>query len=427
VSLALAAYRGLTWALGPLAGPYLAARARAGKEDPDRLDERFGRSRSPRPAGPLVWLHGASVGEMRVALQVQAGLAALRPDASFLLTTGTRTSAELAARAAPARTIHQFAPIDRVAAVTRFLDHWRPDVAVFAESDLWPNLVTEARRRGVRLALVNARMSPESLAGWKRSSAMAASILNAFDVLVAADARTAAGLFALAGRPVPAPGNLKVAAPAPAIDQNLRDALLAAIGARPVWLAASTHVGEDEIALAAHALLRRTRPDALLIIAPRHPERGAAIAALAGGAPRRSLGEAPRADAAVFVADTIGELGAFYAASGVALVAGSLAPHLQGHNPIEPIQCGAVPLSGPFVESFADVFADLAAADAILEVRDADSIAAAVEALWSSPERRAQICAAGRTALSGANGALRATLDAVAPLLAPESLAHARA
>lgn len=427
MSLALAAYRCVTWALGPIAGPYLGARARAGKEDAARLGERQGHASAPRPLGPLVWLHGASVGEMRVALQVQAALAAQRPDLSFLLTTGTQSSAALAARSAPVRTTHQFAPIDRPSAVRRFLSHWRPDVGIFAESDLWPNLVTEACRRGVRLALVNGRMSADSLSGWARTPAMARRVLAAFDVLLAADMRTAEGLTTLAARTTPNVGNLKVAAPAPPIDAATRAALTAAIGGRPVWLAASTHPGEDEIALAAHARLRAERPDALLVIAPRHVERGAAIAALAGGAPQRSRGETPGAGDAVYVADTMGEMGALYAACGVALVAGSLLPQLTGHNPIEPIRCGAAPVSGPHVESFADIFADLVAAGAVEIVDGAEAMAAAVEAAWAAPEMRAARVEAGLTALARGADALSATLAAITPLLPSEAGVHARA
>ncbi|MBU6372663.1 MAG: 3-deoxy-D-manno-octulosonic acid transferase [Alphaproteobacteria bacterium] len=427
MSLALAAYRCVTWALGPVAGPYLEARARSGKEDAGRLGERLGRASAARPPGPVVWLHGASVGEMRVALQVQAALAAQRGDLSFLLTTGTQSSAALAARSAPPRTIHQFAPIDRLSAVRRFLDHWRPDLGIFAESDLWPNLITEARRRGVRLALVNGRMSAESLAGWSRTPAMAKRVLAAFDVLLTADMRTADGLSALAGRATPNLGNLKAAAPAPPIDAKALAQLNTAIGARPVWLAASTHAGEDEIVLAAHARLRAARPDALLVIAPRHVERGDAIAALAGGAPQRSRGETPKPDDAVYVADTMGEMGALYAACGVALVAGSLLPQLTGHNPIEPIRCGAAPLSGPHVESFADVFTDLVAAGAVEIVDGVDALAAAVDAAWASPDLRAARVEAGRAALARGGAALDATLAAITPLLPPQAGAHARA
>ena len=423
MSLALAAYQRLTWALGPLAGPYLAARARAGKEDPARLPERFGRAAAPRPPGPLVWLHGASVGEMRVALLVQTALAAARPDLSFLITTGTQTSAALAARAP--RAIHQFAPIDRREAVSRFLAHWRPDLGVFAESDLWPNLVLEAQRRGVRLALVNGRMSAESLAGWGRTPAMARRLLSAFDVLLAADARTAGGLSALSGRAVQPVANLKMAAPAPTIDPAALTPLRAAIGDRPVWLAASTHAGEDEIALAAHERLRATRPDALLILAPRHPERGEAIARLAGDAPRRAAGALP-GGGPVYVADTMGELAAFYALAGVALIGGSLLPTLRGHNPIEPLHCGCAPLSGPHVDSFADVFADLVGAGAVRTTPDATAIAATIADLWAEPIRGAAMIEAGRAVIARGGQALDATLAALAPLL-PGEIAHARA
>ncbi|MGE3143932.1 MAG: 3-deoxy-D-manno-octulosonic acid transferase, partial [Hyphomonadaceae bacterium] len=249
----LALYRAASGALAPLAHLWLAARARRGKEERARLGERFGRSKAARPEGRLVWLHGASVGEMGVLLQVREGLAARDPALSFLVTTGTRASAELFARRAPARTRHVYAPLDTPRAARRFLAHWRPDLGVFVESELWPNLIMAARAQGVRLALTNARMSPEPLARWRRLPRSAAHMLGGFSLLLAADAATAAGLSALSGEPVRAVGNLKLAAPAPPVDQGALAAFKAAIGARPLWLAASTHAGEDEIVLAAHA------------------------------------------------------------------------------------------------------------------------------------------------------------------------------
>lgn len=420
---ALFLYRAVATMASPLAGPLLRMRAAQGKEDPARLGERFGRSALQRPTGTLVWLHGASVGETRVNLLLRDALAVRRPDLRFLFTSGTRTSASLLA-APPANTLHQYAPLDTPGAAARFAQHWRPDLAVFAESEIWPNLLSSARAVGARIALVNARMSPKTLASWARRKGAAKPVFALFDAVLAADARTAEGLSVILGKDVPAPGNLKLAAPAPAIDEAKRAALAAAIGTRPVWLAASTHAGEDEIVLAAHALLRETRPDALLVIAPRHPERGQAVAALADGAPRRSLGE-EIGDKPVYVADTMGELALFYAAAPVALVAGSLLPHLKGHNPVEPAKLGCAVLTGPHVESFAEPFALLRDAGAALEVKDAADIARAVDGLWRDGERRAAMTHAATAALATGGAALEATVAALIGLL-PEA-AHAGA
>jgi 3-deoxy-D-manno-octulosonic-acid transferase len=412
---ALRLYRAATTVFGPLAPPLLHWRARAGKEDAARLPERFARSSVARPRGTLVWLHGASVGETRVLMQIQAALGVRRSDLSFLFTSGTRTSASLLA-APPARALHQYVPIDHVAVARRFLTHWRPNLAVFAESDLWPNLIEEAANAGVKLALVNARMSPKSLATWTRAPALAAHLFGRFDIILAADARTADGIGALLGRAIAAPGNLKRAAPPPAVDADALAEARAAAGSRPVWLAASTHPGEDEIALAAHAELRKRRPDALLIIVPRHPERGEAVSRLAGDAPRRSTG-ARIAAAPVFIADTMGELGLFYALAPVALVGGSLLPTLRGHNPVEPAQLGCAILAGPHTDSFADVYADLSAQHAAIEVCDAASLATAVATMWSDDAKRARQTQAAAAVIAQSSGALETTVSALEALL----------
>lgn len=421
--LGLRLYRAATTLVGPLVGPLLAWRAMTGKEDGARLAERTAHARATRPRGLLVWLHGASVGETRVLMGLYAALRARRNDLSFLFTSGTRTSAGLLADLPP-RALHQYAPVDRPDVARRFMAQWRPDLAVFAEGEIWPNLIEEAARSGARLALVNARMSPKSLTSWGKSPAFAAHVFGRFDTILAADARTADGLGALLGRAIAAPGNLKRAGPPPPHDAAQLAALHTACAGRPVWLAASTHAGEDEIVLAAHAALRRTHPDALLIIAPRHPERGAAVAALAGAAPRRALGDA-FGTGPVFIADTMGELGLFYALAPVALVGGSLQPALRGHNPVEPAQLDCAVLSGPHVDSFADTYADLLAAGGARTVRDAGDLAAAVDALWRDGAARTAQTRAAADVIAQSGGALEKTVAALDALL-PQA-AHAAA
>jgi 3-deoxy-D-manno-octulosonic-acid transferase len=411
-------YRAATTLLGPLAGLWLDARARRGKEDPARVGERFGRYSRERPAGPLVWLHAASVGESGVAFALIDALGARDPALRFLLSTGTRTSAELAAKRGDARTTHVYAPLDRPDTVGRFLDYWRPDLGVFVESEIWPNLILEAERRGVALALVNARMSVNTLRRWRRWSATGRRLLRAFAFVSAADERTASLLRRLRDGAIPAPANLKLAAPAPHPDAQKQAALLAAMEGRPCWLAASTHAGEDELALAAHERIRAVFPNSLLIIAPRHPERGEAISKLAGGAPRRSRGQ-PISGAPVYVADTMGELGMLYSVASVALVAGSLAPHLKGHNPIEPAKAGAAMIVGPHVESFQDLYDALVAAGGVRRAEDAASLADAVLTLWrDETQRTQQVEAAGRVVAQGAD-AFAQTIVALAALCPP--------
>ncbi len=423
-SPALLGYRTATALLAPLAGVWLGARARRGKEDAARLGERFGRYSQTRPSGALVWLHAASVGESGVALQIIEALAARDAALSFLLSTGTRTSADLVSRRAKGRTHHVYAPLDADGSVKRFLAHWRPDLGVFVESELWPNLILAAERAGVPLALVNARMSPSSLRRWTSWRAVGTRLMRAFAYVSTADARTSEALALLRGEAVAAPGNVKLVAPAPPVDAQARAALATQIGARPVWLAASTHAGEDEIVIAAHDKLRETHPNALLIIAPRHPERGGDVAALAGGAPRRARFE-PIGQAPIYVADTLGEMGLLYALAPVAFVAGSLLPHLKGHNPIEPAKLGAAVLTGPFVESFEDIFAALAKADGVQTLASADAIAEAVHGLWSNEPGRTRQCDAARAVVDQGAHALDETVAALLALVKRD--AHATA
>ena len=421
---ALALYRAASRALAPALSPWLALRAAAGKEDWARLGERAGRASAPRPPGRLVWLHGASVGELGVVLQVRAGLATRAPDLSFLVTTGTRTSAELFSRRAP-DAIHQYAPLDRASAARRFLAHWRPSLGVFIESELWPNLAFEAQAAGVPLALVNARVSERTIASWRRMRVSMRRVLAAFDPIIAADARTADALRDVAGRDVVLAGNLKLAAAAPAFDAAALAALRSEIGDRPVWVASSTHEGEEEILAAAHDLVRARAPNALLILAVRHPERGERVAARLGSAPRRSRGE-PIGAAPIYVVDTIGEMGLFYAAASVAFIAGSLRPDLRGHNPVEPAQLDAAILHGPYVSSFADVYEALSVAQATRRADTAHAIAHAVHDLWADEASRAAMTGAARRVVAQGGPSLEQTIDALCARLAFDS-AGARA
>lgn len=416
VSPVLALYRIIVFLVSPVASLWLAMRARGGKEDPTRLGERFGRYTQARPEGRLFWLHAASVGESSVALALVEALAARDPALSFLVSTGTRTSADLVARRALPRVNHVYAPLDRDDTVRRFLAHWCPDAGAFVESEVWPNLILAAQARSIPLALVNARMSPSTLKRWRRWPAAAKQLLGAFASVSAADTRTAEALALIRGAPVEPPANLKLAAPAPTIDAATRAVLVAQTGARRLWLAASTHAGEDEIVLEAHAELVRQEPSALLIIAPRHPERGEAIAVLAGGAPRRSQG-AEIGDSPVYVADTLGELGLFYSVASVALVAGSLLPHLKGHNPVEPAKIGAAIVTGPYVESFQDVFDALNKANGATTAHASADLAAAILRLWRDDAARTRQCEAASAVVQRGADALERTVSSLHSLI----------
>jgi 3-deoxy-D-manno-octulosonic-acid transferase len=363
-------YAALAAAASGLAPAWLGERVRRGKEDPERWTERLGRPGQARPAGPLAWLHGASVGESLSLLPLAERLRAQRPGVSVLVTSGTAASADLLARRLPSGAIHQFAPLDTPGAVRRFLDHWRPDLGVFVESELWPNLILGARARGTRLALVSAKLSDASLRGWRRAPAAARAVLGAFDLLLARDTAAAGRLAALGAR-VDGVADLKFGAPPLPVDAARLGRARQALGDRPALLAASTHPGEEEIVLEAFRAAGAAA-GALLIIAPRHPTRGEAVERLSRGlglaTARRGAGacldDLARGRPAVYVADTIGDLGLWFRLARLAVIGGSLVKGgVGGHNPLEPARLGCPFIAGPWTPAW-PVYEALAAAEA---------------------------------------------------------------
>jgi 3-deoxy-D-manno-octulosonic-acid transferase len=385
----------------------LLRRLRRGKEIAGRLAERRGIDATPRPAGQLLWLHAASVGETVSILPVLAALATQGPALTVLLTTGTVTSAKLLARRLEAglggRVLHRFVPLDVPAWVARFLDHWRPDAAGFVESELWPNLLFACRRRGIPIMLVNARMSARSLAGWQRAPGFSRAVLGCFASVQARSPTDAARLEALGAPHVSAPGDLKFAAPVLPADPGELERLRAMLAGRPVWLAASTHSGEEAAIFAAHRALAPAHPGLLTILVPRHPERGAEIAAIGRDAPlvRRSLGGVPPGQGAVapgqgiWLADTLGELGLWYRLAGIAFVGRSLVLPGGGQNPLEAARLGCAVAVGPHVGNFLDAVQALEAAGALTRVADACALTAWVAAMLADPARRQAAGAAG--------------------------------
>lgn len=413
-------YKGLATALGPVIDAYLARRVARGKEDPGRLDERRGIAGRPRPDGPLVWLHAASVGEAVGLLTLIRALRDARPDLALLMTTGTVTSAEAMARRLPEGVIHQFVPADRPAWVRRFLDHWRPDLGIWMESDLWPSLVTEADRRGMPMAIVDARLSLDAFQRWRRMGSLARPLFAGFDLVLAASEDQARRFAALGCPDVRYAGNLKAAGDPPPIDDEAVAALRAATAGRPVWLAANTHPGEEAAILDTHARLTLMRPDLLTVVVPRHATRGEEIAALVRSRDlplaRRSAGEAVATETAVYLGDTMGEMAAFYSAIPITFLAGSFVP-VGGHNPIEPAHCGTALLLGPLMPNNRDAADMLIAAGAARQVADADRLADAIDALLAAPQDAAAMADRGRAVAREGRSGLARILDALAPLL----------
>ena len=413
--LPLMAWRLAAAALEPLAPALLRRRAARGKEDAARLSERLGRASQPRPPGALAWLHGASVGEGLSLLPLAHALAARRPDLRLLLTTGTAASARLLGERLPSGAVHQFLPVDAPGAAARFLAHWRPDLAVFAESEVWPNLLHAARRSGARTALVSARLSPGSVRGWARAPRSARALFGGFDLVLAQDDAAASGLASLGARD-DGRLNLKRAGQPLPLDRAAAARTRAALLGAPLVVAASTHPGEDEIAL--DAFVRLQRPDARLALVPRHPERGPAVveAVRARGVSvaLRSAGFTPESTR-VHVADTLGELGLWYALADTVLVGGSLLPGPGGHNPLEPARAGAAIVSGPHVANWAGVYAGLG--DAVVYASDADGLCAAWSGDLSDPAAARARGASAKAAAGLDDGGLAAAADRLAALL----------
>jgi len=396
-----ALYRAGTILAVPALRLMLARRVARGKEWADRLGERRGIDPTPRPSGRLLWLHAASVGETVAVLPLLSALARLAPDLTVLMTTGTVTSAELLATRLPelglaGRVAHRFVPLDVPAWGARFLDHWRPDAAAFVESEVWPNLLAGCAARRIPTMLLNAGLSDRSFARWRWAGGLARSLFGQFDRVLARDAEGAARLRALGARDVIEAGNLKYAAAPLPVPRIELDRLRRKLAGRPVWLAASTHPGEEAIALAVHARLAARFPGLLTIIAPRHPARGAEVAAMSGDLPvaRRAVGEDPPDRAGLYVADTIGELGLLYALAGLCFVGGSLV-RLGGHNPLEPARLGCAVAVGPFTSNCRDAVAVLRGAGALAGVADAAGLGDWVAELLGDESRRRTMGEAG--------------------------------
>jgi 3-deoxy-D-manno-octulosonic-acid transferase len=425
----LNAYRALTNIAAPFAPLILAWRTRRGKEERARRPERYGVATVARPQGFLAWFHAASVGEANAALPVIEAIAAERPGIGILLTTATVTSARLARTRVPKGVLHQYVPLDNQVFVQRFLRHWRPDLAVLVESEIWPNLVLETKALRIPLVLINGRMSASSFKRWRRRPGLSRPLFSAFDLVLAQNDGLAERFAQLGAHRALDVGNLKADAPPPPADLPGRRKLDAALAGRTVWLAASTHQGEDEIVRAAHFMVRSTRPDLLTIIVPRHPERGPLVAELLRAAGLkvavRSEGQLPEPDTDAYVADTIGELGLFYALVPIAFVGGSLVDR-GGQNPVEPIKLGAAVITGPNWQNFRDAYSALLRTGGCIEVTDAASLAEAVLGLLDDGNARETMTEHAREAIAAMGGALPRTLAELENYLPPKTtLKHA--
>lgn len=417
---ALKAYRIGLSALRPAVPLLLRARERRGKEDAARRGERLGFAGQPRPTGALFWIHAASVGETNAILPLINEILDMNPAGHLLLTTGTTTSAEIAAKRLPARAMHQYVPLDVPEYVERFLEHWRPDLAIFTESDVWPNLVLAASTRAIPLALINARMSPRSMARWRKNRRHGRALFSRFNLVLAQNDAVARALKLLGAPRVITAGNIKIDSPPPPVNRTELERLKLATVGRPILLAASTHPGEETIITNAHAIMARELPSLLTIIVPRHPDRGATLFAQLAAhglkVDRRSVSGLPGPDTNIYLADTLGELGTFYALAPVALIGGSLIEH-GGQNPIEAVRLGSAVLTGPSFHNFRDAYDALLASGGARVVTSADDIAATASHLFLQSAEAHRMREGANTALASLSGALATTIDALHPFI----------
>ena len=402
----LPVYRAAANGLAPISGLFLWRRARRGKEDQNRLGERRGVAGLQRPEGRLAWLHGASVGEGLALLPLVERL--IGKGFHVLVTTGTVTSARILAQRLPSGSSHQYVPLDAPRFIESFLDHWRPDLFLLAESEIWPNTICAVHARHIPITLVNARLSPRSFARWSRFSGFISTLLGKIDLCLAQSQDDAARLLQLGAPRVDAVGNLKYDVDAPPGDPVRLDALASQIGPRPVWIAASTHAGEEALAVRVHQQLASRFPDLLTVLAPRHPQRGAEIVAAARAAgmdvAQRSNHEPILPTTQVYVGDTMGEMGLFYRLSSVIFVGKSLVGR-GGQNPIEPAKLGSAILHGPHVGNFLDVYAALDEKGGAIEVKDAEALALTLTALLTDPALLRRTAEASRDIVGGLGGA----------------------
>lgn len=361
----------MTLAFPLIKATYIKKRRRIGKEHPTRFNERLGLYKHPRPEGKLYWLHGASVGEAVSMLPLIDRLLKENPDLSILVTTGTLTSAEIMAKRLPERAFHQFIPFDVPKFARRLIKHFKPDAVLWFESELWPSLLSEVHKAKIPLILVNGRISDKSFKNWHYCRRFAKELLGCFDLCLGQSEQDRKRLQFLGAKKVDCFGNLKYAGvPLPADETKLAE-LKAAIGGRRVFFISSTHHNEEEQLANHFERLREVVRDVFIIIAPRHPERGKTVAEMLQrkgfNVALRSAGELIMPQTDVYVADTIGEMGLWYALAAISFVGGSLIPH-GGQNFMEPARDKNAVIVGPYMHNFVEMMARAQAAGAVWQV-----------------------------------------------------------
>jgi len=411
----LALYRFLTLLIRPWLPLFLRLRRARGKEHPTRWREKLAQHMASRPAGDLVWIHAASVGEANSVLPLITHMRKAYPKLTILLTTVTLTSSELMTRRLPQGAIHQFAPLDAPEVINRFLTHWNPSLAIWVESEFWPNMLLLTHEIAVPMLLLNARLSDRSFQKWRKRPVMIKCLLNCFKAIYPQSNEDAEKLKQLGAAQQQYIGNLKLAVPAPPADETALATLKAQLNSRPCWAAASIHPGELEI----FADTQQQLKEHLLILIPRHPHRGVEMAAILRNRgftlALRSRQEPITVDTQVYIADTLGELGLCYRLAPIVVMGGSYIPH-GGQNPVEPSYCGAAVLYGPQMFNFTAICKELESAGASRMI-EADKLAHTIATLYMQPESITAMAKAGKKIMEQKSSLLEETLKALAPYL----------
>jgi 3-deoxy-D-manno-octulosonic-acid transferase len=357
----------------------LRSRLLMGKEDPERLEERLGISLAERPTGNLIWFHAASVGESLSLVELIKRISSSQPDYNFLITTGTITSAKLILSRLPSNAVHQYIPVDTPKAVEKFLDRWRPSLAIWTESEFWPNLISFTSARDIPMILINARISEKSYRRWRFFKKSLKNLIEKFNYSLIQDQKTVKyfSKIGISSNNFELTGTLKEGSAALPHSETEQVEISKQILNRPVWLAASTHEGEEKLIAAAHRHASKASQGLLLIIVPRHPERGLEIASILTKENfkicLRSKKDKISSDTQIYIADTLGELGLWYRIAPVSFVGGSFVP-IGGHNPFEPAALGSAILHGPYVENFKEIYNRLNVAGAAVKIEEASEL-----------------------------------------------------
>ncbi len=412
--LGLKSYQSLTGLARPLAPYIFKYRLSKGKEIEEREQERYGQASIARPEGLVWWFHAASVGETNAILPLMETLLSRHPNLSIVLTTGTVTSAKLAENRLPDRAVHQFVPLDNKSFITKFLQHWRPDLAAFVESEIWPNLILNACEQNIPLVLINGRMSKRSFKRWFKKPRLARPLFGRFSNVLAQSQVDANRFVALGAETVINSGNLKIDAPALKYNKEDFQRLKEALANRPVLVAASTHKGEEQIIAKAHKLIALDYPDFLTIIVPRHADRRDQIMSELEGEnlslELRTAARLPNRQTNIYIADTMGEIGLFYAVTKMAFIGGSFIPH-GGQNPIEAIKLDTTILSGPHIANFSTSYHELFSRRGALKVTSAEELAAKIIDLLKNPSQHEDMKRGAQDSLDYLTGAMDITLQ----------------